>query len=171
MRTDLRLILSSASQTTCATRNHISRPCVLLYELLDINFSTPSCYWPWLLLCVALQLCWVHSFCIDRWVHTSSSPSYIFYYSTCYSFDGEKKFFFICVAYCWGGLSVGTLHAVPLVLYARLMASRCRLYMEPATSNSEKVDEASSRSGATAHKQLSSNCERQCEARHVLQLI
>ena len=48
---------------------------------------------------------------------------------------------------------------MPPVLYARLMASRCRLYMEPTTSDSERVvdeghassaSEASDTSGATS---------------------
>ncbi|XP_066380706.1 protein argonaute 1B-like [Miscanthus floridulus] len=51
---------------------------------------------------------------------------------------------YLCYTY------VGCTHSVsivPPVLYARLMASRCRLYMERTSSDSEKVDEGHAPSG------------------------
>jgi len=139
MRTDLRLILSSASQTTCATRNHISlSPVCCMYSLTSTFLHRPVIDHG--SLCCSYVGC-THSVSIGK--YKPFTIVYILLQCTCYGFDGRKEQRFLSVlnTVAMMGLSVGTLHAVPPVLYARLMASRCRLYMERTSSDSEKVDE------------------------------
>jgi hypothetical protein len=97
MRTDFGLILSSASQTTCATRNHISlSPVCCMYSLTSTFLHRPvidhGC------LCCSYVGC-THSVSIGK--YKSFTIVYILLQCTCYSFDERKKTeIFISVAYC-----------------------------------------------------------------------